>query len=208
MRSIFTLITIVAMSVFITGCGDFLNTDKQQVKDQQWRAKRFVEIQRDVDYHKQVAEVYAKRLEEKEIAKAFAYKKQKQLAYQNRHDTPTISMKSLIKTYEENEIAADTKYKDKYIKLSGPINAVKAKHFNYSLYTDDPINTGELWINVPNIEIGANVIGEAEIYAILNPIERDKAMKLSKNQQITVIGRCMKTTLGHLILEDCIIIDK
>jgi hypothetical protein len=103
-------------------------------------------------------------------------------------DAIVISAKKLYEEYDENEPAADEKYKGKVLEVTGPIKSIDKDYF-------DSINL--------ELETGQILSG---VTAKLAPSEKSKATTLKKKQQVSVRCRGKGRLLTSAMLEDCKII--
>lgn len=103
--------------------------------------------------------------------------------------TPDILVTSanLSKEYSENEVAADQKYKDKLVEISGKITSVDNDTF------DDGM--------IVRLSDGKYDVNNAWCY--MKESERDKVLAFKKGQQVTLIGKGDSATLGSPVLKDC-----
>ena len=99
----------------------------------------------------------------------------------------TISASKLFAAYEENAIKADEMYKDKILEVSG-ISGNISKDITDTMYVT--LKTD-------------NLLGSIQCYLPEN--EKDKAMSLKPDKQITVRGR-NSGKLINILLKDCVII--
>jgi tRNA_anti-like len=96
-----------------------------------------------------------------------------------------LTSKALTKAYEENEIAADEKYKNKLIKVSGKI-------------TDIAETLGNVTVQLEGHKFLQNVMCSFE------ESEKGNVAKLKKGQQTTFVGRGDGKTLGLYVgLQTC-----
>ena len=96
-----------------------------------------------------------------------------------------ISARDLYSAFEQNEVAADNKYKGKKLAVTGVIEDIGNDILNDSYIT---LKTG-------------NLIGDVQCY-----LDKKEVAKLSKGQVITVIGKCTGL-FGNVGLKNCRIID-
>lgn len=96
-----------------------------------------------------------------------------------------ISAETLTAEYEENELAADGKYKDKVLAVSGKISSI-AETF------------GSVTVQMEGKKIMPNVI------CTFDDEQRAAVAKLKKGQKITMIGQCEGSTGGLYVgLNEC-----
>ena len=100
-----------------------------------------------------------------------------------------ITAVKLFKDYESNEVAADEKYKNKILEVTGTIE-------------DISVVLGQIFIDLKT--------GEYELTSIhcsFSDTHKSKIAKLRKGQSVTVKGRCtgMLLNLG-ITLEKCVIL--
>ncbi|MDR0519512.1 MAG: OB-fold putative lipoprotein [Clostridiales Family XIII bacterium] len=97
-----------------------------------------------------------------------------------------ISAKDLMDAYDENEVAADEKYKGKVLQVKGVVNSVATDIMD------------ELYVTLDN---GA----ELEIISVqcyFNEDKKDAIAKLKKGDEITIEGTCTGYLI-NVLLEDC-----
>lgn len=92
-----------------------------------------------------------------------------------------ISARDLYSEYEQNEVAADNKFKGKKLAVTGVIKDIGNDILNDSYIT---LNTG-------------NLIGDVQCY-----LDKNEVAKLSKGQIVTVIGKCTGL-FGNVGLKNC-----
>lgn len=95
----------------------------------------------------------------------------------------------IAKDYSENEVAADEKYKDKMIEVSGKVTGV-----------DNGITDNELIVKLSD--------GEYDFsgpWCYMKPSEKEKVIALKKGQQVTLIGKGNSATIGSPMIKDCVI---
>jgi len=93
----------------------------------------------------------------------------------------------LSKAYEENEVAADEKYKGKMLEASGKITSI-----------DNGIADNELIVRLSD---GKYDMSTTSCY--MNASEKEKVVALKKGQQVTLIGEGNSATLGSPVLKEC-----
>lgn len=96
-----------------------------------------------------------------------------------------LTASALYAEYDKNVIAADEKYKEKLLEVSGKVQSVD-KDIMGSMYV--AIKTNDL--------IGV-------VQCMLDDTQKTKAAALSKDQQVTVDGINKGRTLTNIILRDC-----
>ena len=100
-----------------------------------------------------------------------------------------IDYRVIYSDYEKNPINADSKYKDKYWKISGTVGTI------------DREIMGE-----PYITFEIDFL--KDIRVTFNKSEEEKVSKLAKGQKITVVGKCNGTLLSSSVtFEDCYLIE-
>lgn len=99
-----------------------------------------------------------------------------------------VSPYKLWKDYDDNEVAADLIYKNKYVIMSGKINEISR---NFS----DAICIA--------IDIGDEI---HDISCTLSPECADEVSLLKKGQNITIRGTCDGKIVTLIGLNDCVII--
>lgn len=99
-------------------------------------------------------------------------------------ETIEISADDLYSAYKENEVAADQKYKNKMLEISGTVNSI-GKDITDTIYIT--LETGEL-------------LNSVQCY--FKNSEADAVASLSKGQEITVIGKCTGLTLTNVMIKE------
>jgi hypothetical protein len=99
-----------------------------------------------------------------------------------------IDSKRLSKEYNENVVKADTQYKGKYLRITGPMNELNSYFTGYEFSFADGIPPWH-WVNVRfrNTEI-------------------NKLANLSKGQIVTIIGICNGMS-GNINIRDAVIVE-
>lgn len=95
-----------------------------------------------------------------------------------------VSAETLMRDYTANEVAADAKYKDKLIEVSGVISSIGKDILNkpyVALQTSDVIFT---------------------VQCMFDPSASSKLVNLTKDKSITVTGT-MSGKMGNVILKQC-----
>ena len=95
-----------------------------------------------------------------------------------------ISPTELCAVYEENELAADEKYKDKWVAVKGKIRSI-GKHEA----------TGKPMVNLETGEYSIN-----SVRFVFNTEDKEDIMKLKKGQQVTLYGECKGQLMGDVFL--------
>ncbi len=94
-----------------------------------------------------------------------------------------ISAVDLFKAYEENEVAADKKYKNRKIEVTGVIVSIDSD------FTDDPVVRLE----------GANQFQTV----MLNDISKDAASELKKGDRVVAVCKGGGEVIGSPVLRKC-----
>ena len=107
---------------------------------------------------------------------------------------PDISLTSseLYNAYEANEVAADNKYKDKILEVTGKVSKIYK----------NPIKDDEIIVKLNGLKDN-----EYEIMGIdchFDSSHTEEAANLSEGQKITIIGKCKKEIIG-IDLNECTI---
>lgn len=110
-------------------------------------------------------------------------------AKSNAKDYIQVDYKELYRDYKENAIAADEKYKDKLIQVTGKIDDIFREVMGHPYVT---------------FEVDKYF---GHVQAVFDKDEEKNIAKLKKGQTITVRGRCKGKTI-NVLLDDCIIIKK
>jgi len=98
-----------------------------------------------------------------------------------------ISAVELSKAYEENEVAADEKYKGKMIETTGKIAGI-----------DNGVTDKDLIVKLSDGKYDMRTT-----YCYMNASEKDKVIAFKKGQQVTLIGKGSSATLGSPVLKEC-----
>jgi ribosomal protein L32 len=101
----------------------------------------------------------------------------------------TVTGTDISKDYSENEVSADSKYKDKIIELSGKIVSVS-----------NGISDNEMVVKLSD---GKYDLSGAMCY--MKTSEKEKVLSFKKGQQVTLIGTGNSATIGSPMLKDCIV---
>lgn len=101
----------------------------------------------------------------------------------------TVALNTLLGEYKDNEIRADAKFKDKFIKVSGKVDDVK-KDILDNMYVT--LGTGAQF-EIPQIQ------------CFLEDSELSKAASLSKGAMVTVQGR-VDGLLMNVLVRECTIL--
>ncbi len=97
-----------------------------------------------------------------------------------------VSAVDLHKEYDKNEVAADEKYKNKKLRVTGKINEI-SKNF-----VDDVVlqlESGEAFLTV---------------HATMKDSEKKKAAKLDKGEEVTLECKGKGRLLSSAMLDDCV----
>lgn len=108
-------------------------------------------------------------------------------AKSNAKDYIQVDYKKLYKDYEENAIAADEKYKDKLIQVTGKIDKIFREVMGH-----------------PYVTFKVDKYFD-HVQAVFDKDEEKNITKLKKGQTITVRGRCKGKTI-NVWLDECIIV--
>lgn len=102
-----------------------------------------------------------------------------------------ISANRLFKEYEANQVAADEKYKDKILEISGIVDDI-GKDIADQIY------------------VALKVGGEYEISVVqcyFSGEHTSEAAQLKKGQKITIKGKCEEQNIvGNIIINGCVIV--
>ena len=98
-----------------------------------------------------------------------------------------VTSAELFSAYDKNEIAADEKYKDKWVEVSGFVDNI-GKDLMDDMYVS--LKTGHVIMR---------------IQCMLNYSEVDKAARLKEGQKITLQGR-VDGKLMNVLLRECVIL--
>lgn len=97
-----------------------------------------------------------------------------------------ISALQLSEEYNANKIAADQKYKDRILEVSGVINSI-----------DKDI------LNTPYITLRGQEFSLFGVQCMFDKSQEDKLAKLIKGQSITITGKVSGELIGNIILRNC-----
>ena len=101
----------------------------------------------------------------------------------------TISSAELIKAYADNEVGADQKYKGKIAKISGIVEGI-----------DSGINDEA----IVKLSDGTD-FSIVDVHCYIKPSDKEKAAKLAKGQNVTMVGRLDGEVIGYPSVKDCTI---
>lgn len=102
----------------------------------------------------------------------------------------TVTAKELYSEYKENEVAADKKYKDQIIEVSGEIENI-GKDIANTIYIT--LKTGE-------------TLGNVQV--MFSDEYEDQVAQLSKGQKVTVRGVCSGLALLNVLVKGGILVGK
>ncbi len=100
-----------------------------------------------------------------------------------------ISAVQLNKEYDANKVAADQKYKDKIVEMSGIIDDI-----------------GKTILDKPYVIIKGKEYSPFVIQCMFDNEYKNKLANLSKEQSITVKCQVSSELIGYIILRDCVIV--
>jgi hypothetical protein len=103
----------------------------------------------------------------------------------------TVDAKDIIKDYKENEVAADEKYKNKIVQVSGVVNEIK-KDFMDEIYVS--VNTGK------ELEF-------EDVWVYFDGDATKKAKALKKGDKITVKGKVTGLMLMSVQMKDSVFVE-
>lgn len=95
-----------------------------------------------------------------------------------------ITAIDLFRSYQENEVAADEKYKGKKLAIIGTIGSI-----------------GKDIMDDPYISFKDNYLGAVTCY--FSKEDNNEISKLRKEDRITIVGQCEGLTLTNVILKNC-----
>lgn len=107
---------------------------------------------------------------------------------------PDASVKAgdLLQEYAANSVAADAKYKDKILQVTGKFaSATKAPLLGYSVQL------------VPE---GGGEVDTAVVMCFIGEAAKDDVAKMQPGQTVTMQGRCDGGTLGQVKLAKCTVV--
>ena len=105
-------------------------------------------------------------------------------------DPIKVSASELRNIYDENEVAADKKYTDQLVAVTGSVD---------SIGTDI---TGTVYITLDT----GSTLKSVQCY-FKSDKEIDKVAELSEGYQVTIVGKCTGLTLTNVLVKDCSIAD-
>ena len=99
-----------------------------------------------------------------------------------------VTASTLNSEYSANEVAADAKYKGKFVRVTGVVDTI-GKDIVDSMYVT--LSTGELFVNVQ---------------CMLEDSEFEKAATLSKGSSVSLVGKVNGSSLGlGVLIRKCVI---
>lgn len=98
----------------------------------------------------------------------------------------TVSAYELSREYDANKVAADTKYEDKMVAVTGTIDDIGKD------IIDDPYVTLESSINT-----------FMKVQCMFEASAEPQLAELSKGTSITLVGRVSGELIGNVVLRDC-----
>ena len=96
-----------------------------------------------------------------------------------------VTAKQLIKEFEDNEVKANKKYKDKKIKITGEVATIGQ-------------NSSDTYIHLTS----GKILGLTNITCNLKNTEDGKAEKLNKGDNVAVVG-IVKEMIWNITVNDC-----
>ena len=96
-----------------------------------------------------------------------------------------VTAKQLIKEFEDNEVAANKKYKNKKIKITGEVATIGQ-------------NSSDTYIHLTS----GKILGLTNITCNLKNTEDGKAEKLNKGDNVAVVG-IVKEMIWNITVNDC-----
>ncbi|MHC5079772.1 MAG: OB-fold protein, partial [Planctomycetota bacterium] len=100
----------------------------------------------------------------------------------------TVSAAQLFKDYEENEVAADEKYKGKILQVSGEVSDI-GKDIMDKMYVN--LKTENMFMHVQ---------------CYFSDKHKDKLKTMKKGQQVTIKGKCDGKLMG-VNLRGCLLVE-
>lgn len=101
----------------------------------------------------------------------------------------SISAVQLYKEYDSNGVAADKKYKDKLLAVTGAVDSIDK----------DILDTPYVTLRTQSFGSG---LYSAEVQCMFEE-NHDALANLSKGQTVTIVGKCNGNSLINVILENC-----
>jgi hypothetical protein len=101
-----------------------------------------------------------------------------------------VTVDSLLMAYQQNEVAANQRFKDKFVAVAGQVEAISSGAFDNDLLVG---------ISVPYYP--------GQLTASISSSQRDKVASLARGMLIAVNCTIRGKSLGAVIGEDCLIVD-
>jgi len=101
-----------------------------------------------------------------------------------------ISATQLSKEYDENKVAADSKYKDELLKISGTIDDI-----------------GKDIAGTPYVSLEGREYSLFGVQCMFNRDKEEDLIELRKGQKIILKGEVSSEMIGNIIVKDCEIIE-
>jgi hypothetical protein len=97
-----------------------------------------------------------------------------------------ISALQLSEEYNANKVAADQKYEDKILEVSGTIDSI-----------------GKDILDTPYVTLKGREFSIFGVQCMFDKSQEDKLAKLVKDQSITITGKVSGELIGNIILRNC-----
>lgn len=172
MKHITYIIVTISVALTLSAC---CCPNEKQIAEMQEANKELQELNEDI---KKASEKGAAKPSKKKTKKAKAKKKAKPIV---------VSSKQLFIDYDDNEIAADEKYKGNTIEVSGKVTDIGKDMFD-------------------NLQLSLQ--GKSQFMSVMATLEdsqKSKASKLKKGQKVTLICTGKGKILTSPMLDDCVI---
>lgn len=98
----------------------------------------------------------------------------------------TVSSKTIYQDFEDNEVAAEDRYKDKKLFVNGKIAAI----------TTDPMGN-------PCVSLDGGKDGFGKVVCVFPKDSRKEIGTLKKGQPVVIYGKCYGMTLQQVFIRDC-----
>ena len=99
----------------------------------------------------------------------------------------TVSANDLWNEYEDNEIAADKKYLDQNVEVTGVISDINSK---------DILTSANVLLRVDGEILGC-------VQCNFNTEDAKKLADVKKGQKVTIVGTCSGLTLSNVMIDGC-----
>lgn len=110
---------------------------------------------------------------------------------------PTVetTVAIIFAEFQSNEIAADAKYKDKIVQISGMVDKVGTTAF-----------TGTPYIDLKNVGLPGSQPSAFGVVCNFPTADKNKLATVTALSRVTIVGK-YKGKLGHILFEDCRLVE-